>query len=85
MLLGDEPDQLRMHHGAQSVVWDVEEEELRTRVVDGRCVFLGESGCSIHDKPYYPKVCRGFPWRFAESDEPYGYDLDICPELQNET
>jgi hypothetical protein len=49
--------------------------EWRTRVRAGRCV------CTIHTEPYYPAVCRGFPWIDAESGGAYLYDRTICPEF----
>jgi hypothetical protein len=44
-------------------------------------VFLRENVCSIHSEPYYPAVCRGFPWTDAETGGPYEYDRTICPEF----
>jgi hypothetical protein len=38
--------------------------------------------CSIYDKPYYPAVCRGFPFVDAETGGPYEYDRTICPEFE---
>lgn len=55
--------------------------EWRTRVVKGRCVLYKNGGCSIHDRPYYPAVCRGFPWTDAETGGPYPYDRTICGEF----
>ena len=55
--------------------------EWRTRIKGGRCVFYRGGGCSIHDRSYYPAVCRGFPWRDAETGGPYEYDRTICPEF----
>ena len=55
--------------------------EWRTRVKNGRCVFFNGQGCSIHTRPYYPAVCRGFPWIDAETGGPYEYDRTICPEF----
>jgi Fe-S-cluster containining protein len=55
--------------------------ELRTRVRRGRCVFFQDGGCRIHAAPYYPAVCRGFPWTDAETGGPYEYDQTICPEF----
>jgi Fe-S-cluster containining protein len=50
-------------------------------VTKGRCVFFADGGCAIHDQPYYPSVCRGFPWIDAETGGPYQYDQTICPEF----
>lgn len=55
--------------------------EWRTRVRNRRCVFLSDNTCSIHGQPYYPAVCRGFPWTDAETGGPYEYDRTICPEF----
>jgi len=55
--------------------------EWRTRVKNGRCVFFNGQGCSIHARPYYPVVCRGFPWTDSETGGPYEYDRTICPEF----
>ena len=41
--------------------------EWRTRVAKGRCVFLRHNACSIYGQPYYPAVCRGFPFVDAET------------------
>lgn len=55
--------------------------EWRTRVKSGRCVFFNGQGCSIHNQPFYPAVCRGFPWTDAETGGPYEFDRTICPEF----
>lgn len=55
--------------------------EWRTRVKGGRCVFFVGGGCEIHARPYYPAVCRGFPWTDAETGGPYEFDRTICPEF----
>jgi Putative zinc- or iron-chelating domain len=55
--------------------------EWRTRVTEGRCVFLRDNSCTIYNKPYYPAVCRGFPWLDAETGGPYEFDRTICPEF----
>jgi len=55
--------------------------EWRTRVRQGRCVFLVDNGCTIHKDPSYPAVCRGFPWTDAETGGPYQFDQTICPEF----
>ena len=55
--------------------------EWRTRVRRGRCVFFVDGGCRIHNKPFYPAVCRGFPWTDSETGGPYEYDRTICPEF----
>ena len=55
--------------------------ELRTAVVDGHCVFLHDNSCTIHDAPFYPRVCRGFPFTDAEHGGAYEGDVTICPEM----
>ena len=55
--------------------------EWRTRIRGGRCVFLQDNVCTIHSRPYYPAVCRGFPWIDAETGGPYEFDRTICPEF----
>jgi hypothetical protein len=55
--------------------------EWRTRVRKGRCVFLVDNVCTVHDDPHYPAVCRGFPWTDAETGGPYEFDQAICPEF----
>jgi Fe-S-cluster containining protein len=79
-----EADVLRAKYGADAVVWDDEEKEWRTRVDDGRCMFLSGNSCSLHELPEYPSVCREFPWRDPETGGPYQYDLSICPEFPDE-
>ncbi|MGE0442069.1 MAG: YkgJ family cysteine cluster protein [Gemmatimonadales bacterium] len=55
--------------------------EWRTRIRNGRCIFFVDGGCEIHAEPFYPAVCRGFPWRDAEHGGPYEFDRTICPEF----
>ena len=59
--------------------------EWRTRVKNRRCVFHRDGGCTIHTEPYYPTLCRGFPWTDAETGEPYQYDVTICGEFEART
>jgi hypothetical protein len=51
--------------------------EWRTRVRNKRCVLYRDGGCSIHDMPFYPAQCRGFPWTDADGAR-YEYDVTIC-------
>jgi hypothetical protein len=55
--------------------------EWRTRVRNKRCVMFRDGGCTIHDRSYYPAVCRGFPWTDAESGGRYEHDISICGEF----
>jgi len=75
-----EAAQVMAAHGAETVFrarWG----EWRTRVSKGRCVFLKDNACTIYDRPYYPAVCRGFPFVDAETGGPYQFDRTICPEF----
>src|SRR5262245_9495438 len=56
--------------------------EWRTRVRNKRCVFYRDGNCAIHDQPYYPATCKGFPWFDGTSDNPYPYEVTICGELE---
>ncbi|HEY4303548.1 MAG TPA: hypothetical protein VGM82_03730 [Gemmatimonadaceae bacterium] len=57
--------------------------DIRTRVRAKRCVLYRDGGCTIHDKPYYPAVCGGFPWIDAETGGRYEFDVTICGEFLN--
>ena len=57
--------------------------EWRTRVRGGRCVFLRENICTIHAEPFYPAVCRGFPWIDAETGGPYRVRSDDLPGVRD--
>ena len=76
----EEAQQVLQHHGA-GFAYRTRWGEWRTRVRKGRCVFFRDNGCTIHTAPYYPAVCRGFPWTDAETGGPYEYDQSICPEF----
>jgi hypothetical protein len=68
------------HHGASTAYrnrWG----EWRTRLRKGRCALLVNNTCSIYNQPYYPAVCRGFPFVDAETGGPYEFDREICPEF----
>lgn len=80
-LVGDEVDVIRELYGDDALVWDAEDSEFRTSIVDGKCFFLRDNACTIHDKPYYPRICRGFPWIDGETGGEYPYDRTICGEL----
>jgi hypothetical protein len=67
-------------HGP-NVVYKTKWGEYRTRVKNGRCILFKDGGCTIHDKPYYPAVCKGFPWIDAETGGRYEFDIDICGEF----
>ncbi len=76
----EEAASLAARHGEDKVYrsrWG----EWRTRVRQGRCIFLRDNECTIHDDPSYPAVCRGFPWVDAETGGPYEFEQTICPEF----
>ena len=72
---------IRAHHGS-ALIYRTRWGEWRTRIVRGRCGFLRDNACTIYNKPYYPAVCRGFPWFDADGDGPYEYERSICPEFE---
>ena len=76
----DEAEVIAREHGGD-MVYQTRWGEWRTRVRQGRCVFLLENRCTIHGRSYYPAVCRGFPWTDAETGGAYEYDQTICPEF----
>lgn len=55
--------------------------EWRTRIKNKRCALFRDGGCTIHDRSYYPTVCRGFPWTDSDGDR-YEYDISICGEFE---
>lgn len=80
MVTEKEAAQIQRFHG-KDTVFKTRWGEWRTRVKNKRCVFMKDGGCSIHSKPYYPAVCRGFPWTDAETGGPYLFERTICPEF----
>jgi hypothetical protein len=68
---------IEANHG-QGLVYRTRWGELRTRVRGKRCVLFKDGGCTIHDKPYYPTQCQGFPWTDGETGAGYEYDIMIC-------
>jgi hypothetical protein len=56
--------------------------EWRTRVQKKRCALYRDGGCTIHDQPYYPAICRDFPWIDAETGGRYECDVTICGEFE---
>ena len=67
-------------YGEGALRWSDEEVGWRTSIVDGRC-FFWRHGCSIDEMPFYPRVCRGFPWLHGNGGDEYPGDLSVCPEL----
>lgn len=79
-LSDDEAAAITAHEG-HTRIYRTRWGEWRTRVRAGRCAFFVGGGCELHDKPYYPLVCRGFPWLDAETGGPYEFDRTICGEF----
>lgn len=79
----DEEVQIILNHGAEAVV-SGPNGMARTAVVDGTCIFMKENRCKIHAESYYPKVCKSFPFKDSESDEPYKGEVD-CPSWKEES
>jgi len=80
--LSDEEAEAIRRHGGGEKIYRTRWGEWRTRVRGGRCAFLVENSCSLHDQPFYPAVCRGFPWIDADTGGPYEFDRTICPEFE---
>ena len=74
----EEAAAIEANHGP-GLVYKTRWGEWRTRVQKKRCVLFRDGSCTIHDKPYYPGTCRGFPWWVdADTGERYEYDVTIC-------
>ena len=73
----EEAAAIEAHHGP-GMVYETRWGEWRTRVRNKRCVLFRDGGCSIHAQPYYPSLCRSFPWTDAETGDRYEYDITIC-------
>ena len=80
-LSDEEASAIEANHGP-GLVYQTRWGEWRTRVRKKRCALYRDGGCGIHDKPYYPAVCRGFPWVDADATGPYEHDVTICGALQ---
>ena len=78
----EEAAAIEKHVGA-GLVMQTRWGEWRTRVRNKRCVLYRNGGCSVHDQPFYPSLCRGFPWTNGDG-EPYEYDIDICGALADQ-
>jgi Fe-S-cluster containining protein len=79
-----EAEELRRLYGDRVLVRDEEENEWRTSVSgDAGCVFLSDNACRLHDRPEYPRMCRGFPYTDGAGGE-YIWDRSICPEFEEE-
>jgi len=79
-LTAEEAKRILAAHG-NAVAYRTRWGEWRTRVRKGRCALLVDNACSIYNQPYYPAVCRGFPFIDAESGGPYEFEREICPEF----
>ena len=77
----EEAAAIEANHGP-GLVYETRWGELRTRVRNKRCVLFRDGGCIVHDKPYYPTTCQGFPWVDGDTGERYEYDVTICGEFE---
>lgn len=77
----EEAAAIEANHGP-GLIYETRWGELRTRVRNRRCVLFRDGGCSVHDKPYYPTTCQGFPWVDGDTGERYEYDVTICGEFE---
>lgn len=77
----EEARAIEANHG-EGLVYQTRWGEWRTRVRNKRCVLFQGGGCLIHDKPYYPAVCAGFPWTDSETGGRYEFDVTICGEFE---
>lgn len=71
---------IEAEHGS-GLVYQTRWGEWRTRVRNRRCVMFANGHCTIHDKPYYPTQCQGFPWTDGVTGSRYEFDLTICGEF----
>lgn len=71
---------IESNHGP-GLVYKTRSGDWRTRIRKGRCAMFANGGCTIHDKSYYPVICRGFPWVDGETGSRYEYDIMICGEF----
>jgi hypothetical protein len=79
-LTDDEAAAIEADHGP-GLVYRTRWGEWRTRIRKKRCALFRDGGCTIHDQPYYPRVCRGFPWTDGETGGRYEYDIHICGQF----
>lgn len=82
-LSSDEAEAIEAEHGPE-VVYRTHWGEWRTRVKNKRCVMFRDGGCTIHDRDYYPRMCRGFPWVDPHTGGRYEYDVEICGAFQTQ-
>ena len=73
----EEAAAIALNHGP-GLIYQTRWGEWRTRVRNKRCALFQDGGCVIHDQPYYPTTCQGFPWRDADLVGRYEYDVTIC-------
>ena len=77
----EEADAIEAEHSDTTYFYE-DDKEYRTQVRNGRCVFFKDGGCSLHDKEYYPRVCRIFPFKDGRNPElPLAFDHLTCPEM----
>jgi Fe-S-cluster containining protein len=79
----EEGQALQAEFGLKSIFFDTDRNEYRTQTWNGRCVFFEDGGCKIHSHPFYPHVCKKFPWKDGrDSSLPNAYDAELCPEVK---
>jgi hypothetical protein len=76
----DEAAAIEANHGP-GLVYQTRWGEWRTRVKNRRCAMHRDGACTIHDKPYYPSTCSGFPWT-DDGGNRYEFDVSICGEFE---
>jgi Fe-S-cluster containining protein len=54
-------------------------DEVRIKRINGRCMFLKDDRCSVHEKR--PDVCRSFPF-FRLYGVGYAQKLSFCPAME---
>ena len=81
LLSEEEAASIEANHGS-GLVYKTRWGEWRTRVRNKRCALYHDGGCTIHDQPYYPAMCRGFPCIDGETGGRYEYEVRICGALE---
>lgn len=70
--------------GGEYVYFNEDDNEYRTQVKDGRCVFFDRElgGCGLHDHSHYPRMCKDFPHKDTrDALLPHAFDATMCPEV----
>lgn len=73
---------MREAFGKEHVYLDTDTNRWRTQIWGGRCVFLKDNACSIHNSDMYPHMCRSFPWQDADNPlSPRAFDVISCTSV----